>query len=155
MNLCLLRLWDGRLWLKMCKDWFSWRNWRFLKHCPCKRNSSKICTRLKIRYLLIYCELAVYLGQLYLLFCFIKPKVCLFSAFWRVFPSISIFPLNSKVCLFLVFWQVFVFPSISIFQLNSKVCLFSVFWRVLSSLSSFKFSVKNAWTWRRNAMPLK
>ena len=39
-------------------------------------------------------------------------KDCLFSAFWRVFPSNSLFNLTifldkSKVCLFSMFWRVF------------------------------------------------
>ena len=83
----------------------------------------------------------------------------LMTAFWQVFPSISIFPVKpntltvkSKVCLFSVFSRVFplnfnfshrnqkfvyfqsfdeFFPSISTFYPSrSKVCLFSVFWRV-------------------------
>ena len=37
--------------------------------------------------------------------------VCLLSAFWRVFPSISIFPVESKVCLFSAFWRVFLLIS--------------------------------------------
>ena len=39
----------------------------------------------------------------------INPKVCLFSAFWRVFPSIpiSIFPVKSKVGLLSTLWRVF------------------------------------------------
>ena len=61
------------------------------------------------------------------------PKVCLISAFWRVFFS----QFKLKACLFSAFWRVFFLSiSISIFpfkiEFKSKVCLFSAFWRVFS-----------------------
>ena len=62
----------------------------------------------------------------------VKPKVCLFSAFWRVFSSIAIFPVKAlsqtESLLISAFWQVF--SSISIFAVNPKVYHIVVLFRV-------------------------
>ena len=66
---------------------------------------------------------------------YVNSKVCLFLAFWRVFPSISIFPVKSKVCLFSAFWQVFS----SIVKFSRQFITLFVFGVLTSFSHQFRF----------------
>ena len=89
----------------------------------------------------------------------VKSKVCLFSAFWRVFPQLQFFQSNQKFVHFQHFDEIFpqfqftsqikslfTFCILTNFSLNFnisvklKVCLFSAFWRVFPSISIYDFS---------------